>query len=198
MNTVEDQIPKERRWPLLVVSGLILLVLAFVAWDQRPWADSRGGDDLGMRADHTPRPGEEAPDFVLENERGERVALSDFQGRPVFLNFWATWCTFCIDEMPDMQRVQEQYADDLVVIGVNAGDSIEDGEEFVARTGVKYVRLYDRDLEVTDGYLVQAMPTSYFITADGLVLDANFGYMTYDDMLDRVEALISANLEGRR
>lgn len=198
MSDVEAQTPRERRWPLLVVTALILLAIAALAWEQRPWADSSDGDGLGMREDHTPRRGGDAPDFVLENERGERVALSDFEGRPVFLNFWATWCTYCIDEMPDMQRVQERYGDELVVIGVNAGDSVEDGEAFAARTGVSYLRLYDHDMEVTDGYLVQAMPTSYFITADGRIWDANFGYMTYDDMIEHVEGAMSGELEGRR
>jgi hypothetical protein len=93
--------------------------------------------------------------------------------------------------MPDMQRVQDQYGDELVVIGVNAGDSVEDGEDFVRRTGVTYLRLYDRELDVTDGYLVRAMPTSYFITAAGTISDANFGFMVYDQMIEEIEAALN-------
>ena len=177
---------------MLAVVALIAIVLAFIAWDQRPWAASSAIDGgLGMLTSVTPRRDGEAPNFALQNEEGERVALAEFEGRPVFLNFWATWCTFCKEEMPDMQRVQERYGDDLVVIGVNAGDSVDDGEAFVRNAGITYLRLYDRDLQVTDGYLVQAMPTSYFITADGKISDANFGFMVYDQMIEEVEKALA-------
>ncbi len=187
-----EEKPRERRWPLLVVTATIVAVLAVIAWDQRPGATSKTSEGgLGMLSDEAPRRGSQAPDFVLENERGERVSLSDFEGRTVFLNFWATWCTFCKEEMPDMQRAQDRYGDDLVVIGVNAGDSLEAGEEFAHRAGISYIRLYDHELDVADGYLVRAMPTSYFITPDGTIADANFGFMVFDQMVEKVE--VAAN-----
>ena len=176
------------RWPMVLVLVAIVAVLAFIAWDQRPWASSDvdpGG--LGMLTTDTPNRGDEAPNFALENEEGERFTLASFEGRPVFLNFWATWCSFCKEEMPDMQKVQDQFGDDLVVIGVNAGDSVDDGEGFVRQAGITYLRLYDLNLEITDGYRVQAMPTSYFISADGTIADANFGFMVYDQMVEKVE-----------
>ena len=86
-----------------------------------------------------------------------------------------------------MQRVQDAYGDNLVVIGVNAGDSVDDGEAFVRDAGITYLRLYDLHLTVTDGYLVQAMPTSYFITADGKISDANFGFMVHEQMIEKVD-----------
>lgn len=183
---------ESRRWPMIAVVAVIIAVLGFIAWDQRPWAESSASETgIGMLSNETPRRDGDAPDFALLDEDGERVALADLEGRPVFLNFWATWCTFCKEEMPDMQRVQEAYGDDLVVIGVNAGDSVEDGEAFVRQAGISYLRLYDRDLSVTDGYLVQAMPTSYFITADGKISDANFGFMVYDQMIELVEEALA-------
>lgn len=189
MEDIQEQEGRASRWQMIIVIGAIVAVLGFVAWDQRPWASSGAGDgDIGMLASGSPSRSGEAPDFALLDQNGDRHALSDFEGRPVFLNFWATWCTFCKEEMPDMQRVHEQYGDDLVVIGVNAGDSVEDGEDFVTKTGISYLRLYDRDLDVTDGYLVQAMPTSYFITPDGSISDAHFGFMVYDQMVEQVEA----------
>lgn len=193
MDGIDDERERATRWPMLVVVTVILVILGLIAWDQRPWAESGtvGSGELGMLSSDTPRPGSAAPDFALLNEEGERFRLSEFEGRPVFLNFWATWCTFCIEEMPDMQRVQEEYGDDLVVIGVNAGDSIEDGEGFVRQTGIDYLRLYDSDLAVTDGYRVQAMPTSYFISSDGTIADFNFGFMVYDQMIEKVEQAIA-------
>ena len=183
-----DDRSASRRWPVVVVGFVILVILGLIAWDERPWAGNQDATDgLGMLSDETPRRDGNAPDFALHDEAGNRVSLSDYEGRPVFLNFWATWCTFCKEEMPDMQRVQDEYGEDLVVIGVNVGDSIDDGEAFARRAGITYVRLYDRSQEITDGYLVQAMPTSYFIRSDGTISDANFGFMVYDQMIDEIE-----------
>ena len=188
---VEEQI-RPRRWPMILVLATIVVVLAFIAWDQRPWATTKvDTSGFGMLTSDTPRRDADAPNFALENERGERFTLADFEGRPVFLNFWATWCSFCKEEMPDMQKVQDEFGEDLIVIGVNAGDSIEDGEAFARGAGITYLRLYDRDLVVTDGYLVQAMPTSYFITADGKIADANFGFMVYEQMVEKVELAVA-------
>lgn len=185
-----SEIPNTRRWPLLAVGAVLVVLLGFIAWDQRPWAGDEPSNSggLGMLATGQPRPGEPAPDFALESQNGERVTLSQFQGRPVFLNFWATWCTFCKEEMPDMQRVQDEFGDDLVVIGVNAGDGVEAGEQFAGSVEIGYLRLYDRDLEVTDGYRVLAMPTSYFIAPDGTISSVNFGFMVYDQMREKVVA----------
>ena len=189
-NLYEEQ-ARTSRWPMILVLAVILVVLAFIAWDQRPQGVSEtdpGG--IGMLTTDLPDRGAKAPNFALENEAGERFVLADFEGRPVFLNFWATWCTFCKEEMPDMQRVQDEYGDDLVVIGVNVGESIEDGEAFARKAGITYLRLYDTDQSVTDGYRVQAMPTSYFIAPDGSIAEANFGFMVYEQMVEKVESAI--------
>jgi peroxiredoxin len=175
---------------VILALGILVTVgvLAFVA---RPWAaDDAPSGALGMLDSAAPQPGAPAPDFALTDQNGDRFALADFQGRPVFLNFWADWCTFCKEEMPDMQRIADQFGGELVVIGVNSGDSVETGERFVERAGVQYRRLYDLDLTVTEGYRVQAMPTSYFIDAEGRIADFNFGFMTYERMLAKIEALL--------
>ena len=89
-----------------------------------------------------------------------------------------------------MQRIAEQFDGALVVLGINTGDSVATGERFAERAGVEYPRLYDVDLQVTEGYRVQAMPTSYFIDAEGRIVEFSFGVMTYDQMLNKVEALM--------
>lgn len=174
---------------LILVAGALALIL-------QPWDDdgnSSSSSEIGMIDSFSPSPGDAAPDFALLDQDGNRHQLSDFRGQAVFLNFWADWCTFCKEEMPDMQLIHEQFGDDVVVIGVNAGDSIEVGERFVDSVGVTYLRLYDRELEVTDGYRVRAMPTSYFIDADGEIVDFNFGFMVYDQMVEKVQIAIEAS-----
>ncbi len=73
---------------------------------------------------------------------------------------------------------------------MNTGDSIEDGTGYTDRLGVSYELVYDTNLDVTEGYRVRAMPTSYFISANGAIVDAHFGFLTYDDMLSKVNALL--------
>lgn len=170
-----------------------ILIGGYVAYTTRPWDRSDNTDtSLGLISGdpNAPRPGEQAPDFVLQQEGGSALQLSDLRGTPVFLNFWATWCTFCLEEMPDMQRIAEEFDGQLIVLGLNTGDSIEDGAGYADRLGVNYELVYDTTLEVTNGYRVRAMPTSYFLDTEGRIVDAHFGFLTYDDMLAKVTALL--------
>lgn len=180
-----------------VVIAVVFLV--GIVWETRPWDRGADTDDaIGLTggAAGAPRPEENAPDFTLPRANGSPLRLSDLRGRAVFLNFWATWCTFCIEEMPAMQRIADQYGDDLVVLGVNAGNSVQDGSGFAARVGAKYELVYDTSQEVVRGYRVRAMPTSYFITADGKIVDAQFGFLTYDDMVTKVERLLERSAKA--
>lgn len=138
-------------------------------------------------------PGAMAPDFILERADGTTLRLSELRGQAVFLNFWATWCVFCLEEMPDMQRIADEYAGELVVIGVNNGEAVATGEDFVRHVNTRYEIVYDRERSVVDGYRVRAMPTSYFIDADGRIVTAHFGFMTYGTMQERIIALFEAS-----
>lgn len=178
---------------LVVVMVGILAVFGFERFGGDESSASNDTGEIGMIDTSEPHPGDEAPDFRLADQDGETYQLSDFRGQAVFLNFWADWCSFCKEEMPDMQTVSDDYGDELVVIGVNAGDPVEVGERFVESVGVTYLRLYDGDLEVTEGYNVQAMPTSYFIGADGEIVEHSFGYLFHDQMVEKVEATISSD-----
>lgn len=168
-----------------------LLFAGVVGWMTRPWEDEPE-TPFGMTgaAEGAPLPGELAPDFRLARADGSALRLSELRGQPVFLNFWATWCSFCKEEMPDMQRIAEQFAGQLVVLGVNAGDSVANGSGFAERIGANYELVYDTTQQVVDGYQVRAMPTSYFIDADGRIVDAHLGFLTWEDMLDKVTALL--------
>lgn len=175
---------------------MAVIVVGALAYLARPWSsesDVTGSDALGMLDDAAPRPGQPAPNFALTDQNGQRLELADLRGRPVFLNFWADWCTFCKDEMPDMQRIADEFGGQFVVLGVNTGDSVETGERFAERAGISYQRVYDLELNVTEGYRVQAMPTSYFIDAEGLLVDFNFGFMTYEQMLAKLQPLLGGS-----
>ena len=194
---MQEPTPVERSGWLdrLSILALIAAVIigGYVAYTTRPWEGSSQADtEIGLVGGdaNAPRPGEQAPDFILPRADGSQLQLSGLEGTPVFLNFWATWCTFCLEEMPDMQRIADEFDGQIVVLGLNAGDSVADGTGYVERLGVSYELVYDMNLDVTEGYRVRAMPTSYFISADGTIVDAHFGFLSYNDMLNKVNALL--------
>jgi thiol-disulfide isomerase/thioredoxin len=115
--------------------------------------------------------GDVAPDFEFSSFEGERLRLSDFRGRPVFLNFWATWCGPCRAELPAMEvLLRDHEADRLAVIGVNNGERIQAAERFLERLDVKLTAYaYDPAASIAERYAILGMPTSYFIDSDGVI-----------------------------
>lgn len=124
-----------------------------------------------------------APDFTLLNLEGEEVSLSDFRGKHVYLNFWATWCSFCDMEMPDLQRVYEEN-DDIVVLGVNVMEKLNEVKPYVEENGLTFPVVLDEEGMMGSLYLVRGMPTTYFINKEGVILGSIPGMLTYDQMMD--------------
>lgn len=115
-------------------------------------------------------PGTPAPDFTLQALDGSTVRLSDLRGRPVLLNFWASWCPPCREEMPYLQEVQNAYADaGLVVVAINLDESVATIQSFLGRNNLRLPVLLDRDLRVTQRYGIIPLPTSFFIDRQGVV-----------------------------
>jgi len=128
--------------------------------------------------------GQMAPDFALESLDGKTVRLSDFRGKAVLLNFWATWCQPCKIEMPWFEQLQKQYAPDgLQVIGVAMDDaSKEDIAKFVKNLGVDYPILLGKE-NVGDAYGgVQFLPATFYVGRDGRVVDKVFGLKGRDEI----------------
>ena len=153
-----------------------------------------GVTEVGQKA------GQIAPDFELSDFDGNRHRLSDFRGKPVYLNFWATWCIPCRAELPDIYRLHEEYGDDLIVIEVNKAEDEAKAEEFFdtlgrldGGEGVSFtVDGIDPTAAVTDRYTtIPGLPISVFIDERGVVSKLFNGQMRYDDMKAAVEAMIS-------
>lgn len=111
-----------------------------------------------------------APNFTLAAMGGGDLQLSDFKGKVVLLNFWATWCEPCVREMPAMQAVYEEYRDKgFEILAVNLGQDEGTVRRFIESVGGKFPVVYDITGGVGDTYLVRNMPTSYFIDRNGVV-----------------------------
>lgn len=155
-----------------------------------------GVSDIG------PRAGQAAPDFELSDFNGRRHRLSDFRGKVVYVNFWATWCVPCRAELPEIYRLQRDYGDRLAVIEVNKAESLGRAREFFddlgrldGGKGVSYtVDGIDPTAVVYGRYLtlpVDALPISVFIDERGVVSKLYNGQMRYDEMKAAVEAALN-------
>lgn len=137
--------------------------------------------------------GELAPDFELADYSGQRVRLSDFRGeKGVFVNFWASWCPFCLDEMPLMAAVQERFQGQYVTLAVNRGEGLETAKRFSDELGVtgRMILLLDDKDSAYRQYGGFAMPYSLFIDKDGVVRDAKFGPLTEQELEQKLKKII--------
>jgi peroxiredoxin len=133
--------------------------------------------------------GAEAPDFELQSLDGKQVRLSDYRGKAVLLNFWATWCAPCKIEMPWFVDLQKQYASQgLQVIGVAMDDSGDDAiAKFAKQMAVNYPVLIGKE-SVGDAYGgVEFLPTTFFIDRQGKVVDRVFGLVSHSDIENDVK-----------
>lgn len=122
-----------------------------------------------------PRAGEAAPDFSLPATDGATVRLSDLRGRPVLLNFWATWCAPCRHELPLLQAAQQPQGEGLVVLGINVRESPDKVSAFASELDLELPLLLDRDGRVGDAYRVYGLPTSLLVDRDGLIAARHVG-----------------------
>ncbi len=126
---------------------------------------------------------EKAADFTLENLDGKQVSLSDYQGKPVVLNFWASWCPPCKSEMPGFEKLSNQYEEtgDVVFLMVNLTDGDRETKEiamqFLKDNGYTMNVVFDQKVEVATQYGISSIPATYFIDADGYIRKVNVGAM---------------------
>jgi peroxiredoxin len=132
--------------------------------------------------------GSPAPNFTLRNLGGQEVSLADFHGKPVLLNFWATWCGPCRQEMPFLQEVAEdsEWTErGLVVLAVNLGESAATVQGFLEDNGLTFTVLLDNTREVGAQYNTRYIPTTYFIDKDGIIRSIKIGAFAGKSDIDR-------------
>ena len=126
--------------------------------------------------------GEQAPDFTLVDLNDNPISLSDFRGKTVFLNFWATWCPPCRAEMPQMEALYQDYKDeDVVIIGLDIQETREEVSQYVQQGGYSWLFILDTSGKVATNYEVTAIPTSFFIDGDGIIRAVSTGAMSKRD-----------------
>lgn len=124
----------------------------------------------------------QAQDFTLAVLGGDERSLSDYEGKVVFLNFWATWCGPCVEEMPSMQTLYEEFKQDgLEILAVNLQEAPATVQAFVDEFGYTYPVLLDRRGEVGMNYSVRGIPSTYIVGRDGRLLGMKIGFRLWDE-----------------
>lgn len=183
---IEPEIPapRRRRWGWWLVAGVALVGAAVGV---AVTTDDRLGKVPG-----TLKLTGEAKTFTLDDVRSGRppVALEGLRGRPVVLNFFASWCGPCIREMPALQAMSEHYKGRVHFVGVTFNDRREAARDVLERTGVTYPAAFDPDSDVALDYAVRVMPTTVFIGADGHLVERKDGEISERQLRTVIDRLV--------
>lgn len=206
MSDIHPRSLRQRFVALLGVSAIVSVAMALL-WAAGVFSSPAGeaatlvdtppvGGQMGLEIGSLA--GQIAPNFEITDFDGERHRLSDYRGRVVYLNFWATWCVPCKAELPDIYALQEKYGDRLVVITINKAESVDKAKAFFAElgrldggTGVSFtVDGLDPQATVYNRYHslpFDTLPVSIFIDARGIVTQQYNGQMRSSQMNDAVD-----------
>jgi len=210
-NVEEKQTTSKGRNPILLIGGMFLLGLALAVLlfgnqlipgltQSEAFVQEPASSSSGLNREDVPLPDRGAPlnvgdiahDFGLPDLDGQQVALADFKGKPVIINFWATWCPPCRIEMPELQRAFEEYQeDDLVILAVNESERPDQVQSFFYdEMGYTYTPLLDEEAEVGEMYGAVGLPTTFFVNSAGEVTAIHRGVLTQSQIESYLEETI--------
>jgi thiol-disulfide isomerase/thioredoxin len=135
-----------------------------------------------------PATGKPIPEFSLNSLQGAAVRPVDFQGQPVVINFWATWCAPCRAEMPLFERMSRALQGKVVFLAVNDNEDLEAVSRFAQTNGISFPILLDPGGTITSRFYVQSYPTTFFIDAEGILRAQHIGQLDDDLMVRYLEA----------
>ncbi|WP_096188579.1 thiol-disulfide oxidoreductase ResA [Evansella halocellulosilytica] len=171
---------KQRR--LIIRSVILLVMIIAIGYTfYNHFSEERGVVDRG----------DVAPNFVLNDMDGNRMELSELQGKGVYLNFWATYCTYCRTKMEYLKDHYEDFKEQGVeVIAVNVDESTLQVQRHLDRNEVNYPVFIDRDMLVSNAYGVVSLPASFLIDPNGEVIDREIGAKTEEQVLESLQSLV--------
>jgi cytochrome c biogenesis protein CcmG, thiol:disulfide interchange protein DsbE len=148
----------------------------------------------GKAGPHQPaRQGGESASFTVENLRPGQptVSLEALRGKPVVLNFWASWCVPCRREMPAFEQVHRSLGDRVAFLGIASKDYRDSALNFLNKTGVSYPSGFDQSGALATKFGVMGMPTTVFISPDGTVLDTRIGEVSREELERTISRLFA-------
>lgn len=192
---------------IIALCAVLLFAAAIFGYNYLSENYQPKGEDLSGTVSEPENPKEEneqqtpaediimAPDFTVYDAEGEAVNLSDFSGKPVVINFWATWCGYCVREMPAFEKIAAEYADDVVFMMINVTDGQQETKEdalaFIEEKGYTFPVYYDTDLSATMAYGAYSLPATGFITESGVFAGGQMGAMSEETIVNYIEQLLA-------
>jgi|SRR5581483_2174772 cytochrome c biogenesis protein CcmG/thiol:disulfide interchange protein DsbE len=162
MSEVVVPASSKRRWGPLIIFGAVALIVMALLVVLAIAVRERGAGPLASGT---------APDFTLTTFEGQTYKLSELRGRPVVVNFWASWCIPCRDEAPGLQRAWETYKErGVLILGVDYVDTDVDAKKFIAEFQQTYPNGPDLGTKISQAYKISGVPETYFIGKDGKLL----------------------------
>ncbi len=138
---------------------------------------------------------ETVPDFTVLDMDGNTVSLSDYFGKPIVLNFWATWCGPCKSELPAFDSAYAEYSDEITFLMVNLTDGVQDTvdgtKSFAEKNGYTFPIYFDTEYSAATAYGVRSIPMTVFVQADGSLLDYSIGAISEDTLAGYIALLTS-------
>lgn len=173
---------------LLLPALILLLVLRGGDGDTGAGDQSSPTSDAWAR--NAARIGDPAPGFTLQSLDGDEVSLADYEGRPVLVTFWASWCVPCRKEFPVLREALAERPGEFEVVAIAYQDLERDSREFLEETGATWPSLVDPGGKVARAYGVTGIPQTFFVSADGVVRDRVFGVTSHDALIEPLDALL--------
>lgn len=135
-----------------------------------------------------------APDFTVYDGEGNAVSLSEFRGKPVILNFWASWCGPCKSEMPEFQAAFETYSEDIHFVLVDMVDGYqetkEQGQALIDEMGYTFPVYFDMDMDAAYTYGITSIPATYFLDAEGYLVTGARGALSAERLQQGIDLLL--------
>ncbi|OMP68283.1 redoxin domain-containing protein [Domibacillus epiphyticus] len=167
-----------KKWFGVILLALLIGIAGFNLYSDRKDVTSIENIGIAVNNDKTGiEQGEKAPDFTLKTIDGKEVNLSDYEGKKVLINFWATWCPPCKAEMPHMQSFYDGEPENVEILAVNLEEKEAKVSEFVKQYELTFPILLDEEGSVGETYEVYTIPTTYLLNEDGTVNQKIIGPM---------------------
>lgn len=137
---------------------------------------------LNLEKGETTGLGEKAPEFQLEDLDGKMQSLSDYEGRVVVVNFFATWCGPCVDEAPELEAFEQEYGDEVKLLIIDLGETRDRVKKFVEKHNTSSTYLFDYKMDIKDQFGVTGQPETFVIDKEGIIREHYKGPLTKDDL----------------
>ncbi|HKM00555.1 MAG: TlpA family protein disulfide reductase [Tissierellia bacterium] len=167
---------------ILILILSILLITGCSAIDNNDVIEDENKEEVQNEQSQESKEPVMAPGFELMSMDDSLIKLSDMKDKNVLLNFWYTGCSFCVIEMPDLQKLQDTYKDDLLLLAINVGENKEEIQEFMDENKLSFTVLLDEDMNVANTYGIRSYPTTIAVNKKGEVIGGYIGMLTYEQM----------------